>query len=123
MADFKLGIAGSEVDLPACVADELATEAEEAVEEEEMADHTFNYNFKENVRQTYPIEWTDLTAAEATVLDGLDALKQELNYINGYMGITGAAVVIASWSGRILIVDTSGLTTPRYRGTMVLKGF
>lgn len=123
MADFKLGIAGSEVDLPTCVAEELTTEAEESVEEEEMADFTWNYNHKENVRKTWPIEFTDLTATEATVLDGLHALQQELNYINGYMGITGEAVVIASWSGRILIVDTSGLTTPRYRGTMVLKGF
>ena len=124
MADFKLGILGSETTLPDILyepGDELQADAEDSVEEDEMMDGSFRYDFKENVRRTWPLEWADLTWAQIGTLAGIAALKQELNYINGYMGITGATVVVAHWSGAILILETSGLAAPLYRASMTLK--
>ena len=122
MASFKLGIAGSEYDLPTCVADELTVEREDLVEEAVMAGGYKRYNVKDAAPRTWPIEFDWLTAAEVTTLDTIAALGVTLNYINGYQGLAaGVAVVVKSWpKGATLITNTSGLATPRYRGTMVL---
>lgn len=124
MADFKLGILGSESTLPDLryePGDELEADAEEAVVETEMMDSTFSYDIKPNTRRTWSLEWTELTWAEIETLATIAALKQELNYINGYIGLTGTTVVVAYYSGPILMLETSGQATPRYRARMVLK--
>jgi len=125
MADFKLGIAGSEYDLPTGVAEELPSEASDRFVEAEMQDGSFVYNAKEKCRRTWAIDFggeNGITGTDCDTLDAIAALGVELNYINGYQGLAaGVSVVCLNWSGRRLIVETSGLTTPRYRGTMVLK--
>ena len=124
MADFKLGILGSESTLPDLRYEpgaELEADAEEAVVESEMMDGTFSYDIKPTTRRTWPLEWTELTWTEIETLATIAALKQELNYINGYIGLTGTTVVVAHYSGPILMLETSGQTTPRYRARMVLK--
>jgi hypothetical protein len=122
MADFKLGISGSELDLPLGVAEELPTEAEDSVQDARMQDSSWRYDFAEKTRRTWRIEFVELTAAGCATLDTIDGYKKILNYINGYQGLAaGVAVVVASWSRPTLKVTTSGLTTIKYRGTMVLK--
>jgi len=121
MADFKLGLLGSELTLPDRVSDELPTDSDEATTETEMLDGSVDYDVKENVRRTWPLEWDDLIWSEIATLNTIAAYKQELNYINGYMGITGATVVVAYYSGPVLIVNTSGRADPRYRASMTLK--
>lgn len=126
MADFKLGILGSEVTLPVTMsATEMPIEAEDAVEETEMMDGTFKYNIKPHTRRTFPLDWDNLTGTECDTLDAIladQAAGSTLNYINGYIGLAaGVSVVIASCPGRILKVPTSGRTTPRFLYSMTLK--
>jgi len=122
LADFKLGVAGSESSLPTCVVDELPCESADSFVGAEMADGSLRYNAKTKSPRTWTLEWDQLTSAECDTLDTIAALKTMLNYINGYQGLAaGANVICANWTGRVLKVPTSGLTTPRYRGTMTLK--
>ena len=122
MADFKLGVAGSESSLPTCVVDELPCESADSFIGAEMADGSLRYNAKEKSPRTWTLEWDQLTSAECDTLDTIAALKTTLSYINGYTDLAaGASVVVSNYSGPILKVKTSGLTTIRYRATMTLK--
>lgn len=125
MADFKLGVAGSEYDLPTGVAEELPSSASDRFGEAEMQDGSFVYGAKPKRRRVWVIDFggeEGIPGTDCDTLDTIEALGVELNYINGYMGLAaGVSVVCFNWSGRQLIEKTSGLTTPRFRGTMVLK--
>jgi len=122
MADFKLGILGSELDLPRNLdGDDLGPDPEDAVEEAEMMDGTFKYNIKPHVRQTWTLEFKDLIQTECDTLNTIDGYKTTLNYINGYLGITGTTVVVAYYSGPRVIISRAGLAVPRFNATMVLK--
>ncbi len=124
MADFKLGLSGAESNLPLGVAEELPTDSDEAVEEYRCSDGSYKYAFKEHVRRTWTIEFTEITAAEIATLDGIYAIKATLNYINGYdasIPVGGVSVIVSNYSGPRLITNTSGLATPRYNATMELK--
>lgn len=120
--DFKLGVSGSESDLPLCVVDELPCDSPDNVVSAEMLDGSVRSNFKTYVPRTWTLEWDWLTSTECDTLDTLSALKVQLNYINGYQGLAaGVAVKVKKPFQRTLIVSTSGLTTMRYRGSMVLE--
>lgn len=119
--DFKLGLLGAEYDLPTCVSEELPVDADDIFNEAEMEDGSYDYCAKSKTRETHTLEFVELTLAECGILAAIAAIKKTLNYINGYAGITGQSVVVANYSKPTLIVNTSGLTTPRYRATMILK--
>lgn len=120
--DFKLGVSGSESNLPTCVVDELPCDSPDAVVSAEMLDGSIRSNFKTYVPRIWTLEWDWLSSTECDGLDTISALRVPLNYINGYQGLSaGVTVRVKKPFQRTLIVSTSGLTTIRYRGSMVLE--
>lgn len=121
MADFKLGVTGSEYNLPTCVTEELGGERDDACDLIEMQDGSLQANFRTSVPKTHEINFDGMTLAEYQVLETIHGLGQVLNYINGYKGITGEAVVVQNLSEPSLIVETSGDATPLFRATLILR--
>ncbi len=93
MADFKLGVSGSESNLPTCVVDELPCDSPDAIVSAEMLDGSVRSNAKTYVPRTWTLEWDWLTSTECDGLDTLSALKVALNYINGYQGLAAGVTV------------------------------
>lgn len=121
---FKLGVLGSEYDLPAISwptgsPPDLTEENDLNLESEKMLDGSERHNYGEATLRTWPLTWNSLTAAQKATLDTIKALKVELNFISEYHAVTSATVVVQEFTPA-LRVDTYA-RTPLWRGTMVLR--
>jgi hypothetical protein len=121
---FKLGLLGSEYDLPPISwetgsAPDLTEENDLNLTTEKMLDGSEQHDYAEETVRRWTIPWNKLTAAQKATLDAIKALKAELNFISEYHGITSAAVVVESFDPAMRI-DTYA-RTPLWRGTMVLR--
>lgn len=117
MADVKLGISGSEVTLPTCIALSLPVDAGKAMGAATVSDGNTRYAFYARQRR-WQLTWTNLTAANLATLDTLRGYNQTLRYQNAYESTTWYTVVITAFSHDSVC---PGQTTEYYTAQMTLE--
>jgi hypothetical protein len=95
--DVKLGVSGSEVTLPTCIALSLPTNIDKQMTSATMSDGTVRYAFYAEQR-SWQISWTDLTAAQLSTLLTLRGYNQSLRFQNNFDSSTWYTVVITAFS-------------------------
>lgn len=100
MPTIKLGPEGQELTLPNPrfrSAPGWPITKERSIEEQQVLDGSYRYNFKEKERRVWQLEWDLLTRDQVSDFDWLASLQTELNFQNTWDDETWHTVVISSY--------------------------
>jgi|GEM_PF-4965966 len=103
--------AGSPPDIP--------EERENNIQAVDMLDGSKRYNVPQYEPRVWRLEWDGIEASDLSTLQTVYAVRGEQTFVNSYMGITSATVVITEF-GWSLKAETYARTA-RYRAWMTLK--
>ncbi len=106
MPDVKLGPVGQEITLPRPryrSSLNWPAAVERNIEEAQMSDGSYRYNFKTKERQVWTFVWDILTPAQLEDFEWLRRFKTTLHFQNTWDSETWYMVVIASYEREPLI--------------------
>jgi hypothetical protein len=106
MPDIKLGPVGQELTLPKPryrSGPSWPIMIERNIEEAEMSDGSYNYNFKSEERHVWPFEWDLLTRAQLEDFEWLRRFKTSLHFQNTWDDETWYTVIMTSYEREPLI--------------------
>ena len=121
---FKLGVLGSEYDLPPISWEsgsppDIGENNDLKLTTDEMLDGSERSDYAEKTVRSWTIIWNSLTAAQKGTLDTIKGLKCELNFTCEYLSLTNVTVIVESFEPALRL-DTYA-RTPLWRGTLVLR--